>query len=49
MAESVSRKGRQEQANFMHVNDLGGLEVLQISRKTAPYIPALKVGVLRRT
>jgi hypothetical protein len=29
MAEGVSRKGRQEQANFMHVDDLGGLEVLQ--------------------
>ncbi|ALX94234.1 AraC family transcriptional regulator [Serratia sp. JSRIV001] len=25
----MSRKGRQEQANFMHVDDLGGLEVLQ--------------------
>lgn len=29
MAESMSRKRRQEQANFMHVDDLGGLEVLQ--------------------
>lgn len=29
MAQSAGRKGRQEQANFMHVDDLGGLEVLQ--------------------
>lgn len=29
MAKSMSRKGRKEQANFMHVDDLGGLEVLQ--------------------
>lgn len=29
MAKSMSRKGRQEQTNFMHVDDLGGLEVLQ--------------------